>query len=100
MNPFRGVFVFIFALTITTGIGFFPSVAYAQKSVQGEFQLQHSTRWGDDVLPEGDYIYVVDLDASHAVVRVWQKGGGFSDSFVPQRFVQGNHLGESGIVLQ
>jgi hypothetical protein len=100
VNPFRGVFIMFFALLSATCLGLFSGSVCAQDRVQGEFKLSHPARWGQVVLPEGRYIYLVEMNSSRPVVRVWKMGGGFSDSFVPQSLVRGNHLLESGIILQ
>jgi hypothetical protein len=71
----------------------------AQKIITGEFNLSHEVRWENAVLPMGDYIYYVDTELRPAVVRVEQKGGGFSRTFVPIAVLRPGTKPDSGIDL-
>jgi len=100
VNPFRGVFIFVFAIVALAGMNFFTSTACAQNRARGEFNLKQKTHWENAILPEGNYLYSIETMPSPAVVRVWQKGGGFSGVFVPQSLLQENSLGHTEIVLR
>ena len=100
MHPFRGIFLFAFAILVMTGTDFLSSAAYAQNRAQGEFQLSQTTHWEKAILPEGKYLYSVETDASPAMVHVWQEGGSFSGVFVPKSVLRENSTGRTEIVVE
>ena len=77
----------------------FPRPSKAQQVVRGEFSLSQEVRWGNSVLPLGDYVYFVDSTRWPAVVRVEQRGGGFSGIFLPQALSRPGRQGNVGITL-
>jgi hypothetical protein len=100
VNRFRGTFLFAFAMIGVAGAITFSSGAFAQSLAHGEFKLAGMTHWEKAVLPEGEYSYSVDANTTPAVVRVKQKGGGFSAVFVAQSELRPNPGGSGEIVLR
>ena len=87
------VFSFIIVLAVFTTPG------RAQPIFTGEFNLPHEVRWNKSVLPMGDYVYYVDIQLRPAVVRVEQKGGEFSGTFIAQAFLRPGSIPGSGLAL-
>ena len=77
----------------------FPIPGKAQQIVRGEFSLFQEVRWENSVLPAGDYMFFVDSNRWPVLVRVQQKGGGFSAVFVPQSMLRPARHRDSGIAL-
>ena len=99
MNLIRGNSIIVLALLIITVTVIFPMQGRAQEVVRGEFSLPQEVRWGNSVLPMGDYVYFVDSNRWPAAVRVEQKGGGFSGMFIPQAVLRPGKHGNAGIAL-
>jgi len=76
-----------------------PGPGRTQDFASGEFTLAQGVRWENSVLPVGDYVYFVESNTSPQVVRVEQKGGGFSGVFTAQTFMRRESHGIGGIVL-
>jgi len=100
VNLVRGNFTVVLALLIIVFITIFPVPGRAQEVVRGEFSLSQEVRWGNSVLPMGDYVYFVDSNRWPAEVRVEQKRGGFTGMFIPQALLRPGKQGGSGIVLR
>lgn len=77
--------------------------ANAQSAFQGKFTLQHETRWGDAVLPAGDYVIELDLTSamgsgpSMAVIR--NAASGKRVAFVSSAIVDGGASGGSALLI-
>jgi hypothetical protein len=99
VNLIRGNSIVMSALLIIAVIVIFPLQGKAQQVVRGEFSLPQEVRWGNSVLPMGDYVYFVDSNRWPAAVRVEQKGGGFSGMFIPQAVLRPGKQGNAGIAL-
>lgn len=99
MNLIRGNSTILFAILVFAGIAIFPVPGTAQQILRGEFNLAREARWGNSVLPMGDYVYFVDSNRWPAVVRVEQKGGGFAGLFIPRALLRPGKPGSSGITL-
>jgi hypothetical protein len=99
VNLIRGNFIIVLALLILAVTVIFPLQGRAQQVVRGEFSLPREVRWGNSVLPMGDYVYFVDSNHWPAAVRVEQKGGGFSGMFIPQSVLRPGKQGDAGIAL-
>jgi hypothetical protein len=100
VNLIRGNSILVVELIIIAVIAIFPMQGRAQEEVvRGEFSLPQEVRWGNSVLPMGDYVYFVDSNRWPAAVRVEQKGGGFSGMFIPQSVLRPGKQGNSGIAL-
>ena len=100
MKLIRSIWSIIAAILTMVGVGFAPSPIFAQDGMGGEFKLSREVHWANSVLPTGDYVYSIESDSWPAIVRVRQKGGGFSGIFLPQTFLRGRYSGSSGIVLE
>jgi hypothetical protein len=100
VNLVRGNFIIVFVLLIIAFITIFPIPSRAQEVVRGEFSLSQEVRWGNSVLPMGDYVYFVDSNRWPAEVRVEQKRGGFTGMFIPQALLRPGKQGGSGMVLR
>jgi hypothetical protein len=99
VNLIRGNSIIVLALSIIPATVIFPMQGRAQEVVRGEFSLPQEVRWGNSVLPMGDYVYFVDSNRWPAAVRVEQKGGGFSGMFIPQAVLRPGKQGNAGIAL-
>ncbi len=99
MNLVRGNSIFVFIISVLIELVIFPMPGGAQQVVRGEFNLSRQVRWGNSVLPMGEYNYFVDSNHWPAVVRVEQGGGGFSGVFIPQALLRPGRKGSDGIVL-
>ena len=99
MNVARGNSIIVVVILLIAGIIVFPIQGRAQQVVRGEFSLSQEVRWENSVLPMGDYVYFVDSTRWPALVRVEQKGGGFSGMFVPHALLRPGKQGNVGIVL-
>ena len=98
MNLVRGNSIIVFALLIIAVIIIFPIPSRAQQVFRGEFSLPQEVRWGNSVLPMGDYVYFVDSNRWPAAVRVEQKGGSFTGMFIPQALLRPGTQRSTGIV--
>jgi hypothetical protein len=99
VNLIRGNSVVVLALLIIAVMALIPLQGRAQEVVRGEFSLPREVRWGNSVLPMGEYVYFVDSNHWPAAVRVEQKGGGFSGMFIPQSVFRPGKQGSRGIAL-
>ena len=99
MNLIRGISIIVFAILIITVTAIFPVPGAAQQILRGEFSLARKVRWGDSVLPMGDYMYFVEPNPWPPAVRVEQKDGSFIGVFIPQTMVRPGRKGKSGITL-
>jgi hypothetical protein len=99
VNLVRGTSIILFAIIVIVEVAIFPINGRAQQVLRGEFSLSREVRWEKSVLPMGDYIYFVEANRWPAVVRVEQKGGGFSGMFIPQSLLRPGSKGDTGIVL-
>lgn len=99
MNLVRGNSIILFVIIVIVEVIIFPIHGRAQQVLRGEFSLSQEVRWENSVLPMGDYVYYVESNRWPAVVRVEQKGGGFSGMFIPQALLRPGKQGNVGIVL-
>jgi len=99
VNPVRGRSIIAIAIFIIVEAILLPVSGKAQQVVHGEFSLYQEVRWQSSVLPAGDYMFFVDANHWPALVRVQQKGGGFSGVFVPQGLLRPGKHRDSGIAL-
>ena len=97
MNLIRGTSIIVFAILVIAEMAMFSVPGRAQQVVTGEFNLSREVRWQNSVLPMGDYVYFIDSNRSPVLVRVEQKGGGFSGLFIPQAFLRPGRQVNSGI---
>jgi hypothetical protein len=100
VNLVRGNLIIVLELLIIAFITIFPIPSRAQDVIRGEFSLSQEVRWGNSVLPMGDYVYFVDSTHWPAAVRVEQKRGGFTGMFIPQTLLRPGKQGSTGIVLR
>lgn len=96
MNLVRVNSILAFFIVVIIKAVIFPVSGFAQNVVRGDFKLPHDVRWENSVLPAGDYVYFVDIGRRPILVRVEQKGGGFSGVFVPDGYLKPGKPGESG----
>jgi hypothetical protein len=99
VNLVRGNSIVASAIFISVGIFLASIPGRAQGVVRGEFSLSQQVRWENSVLPMGDYVYFVDSNRWPVVVRVEQKGGGFSGMFIAQALIRPAKRGNLGISL-
>jgi len=99
VNLERRYFIFVYAILVIVNVILFPGQGQAQGLVSGHFKLSQEVRWENSVLPMGDYEYFVDSRRSPSVVRVQEKGGGFSGAFTPVTFLRREQRGAGGIAL-
>jgi hypothetical protein len=100
VNLVRGYSIIVIAILAFAEIMVFPMPGRAQEVLRGEFSLPQEARWGNSVLPMGDYVYFVDSTRWPAEVRVEQKAGGFSGMFIPQALLRPGRQGNTGITLR
>jgi hypothetical protein len=93
----RGNSIILFAILVIALLAGFPASSTAQDVISGEFNLSREVRWQNSVLPIGDYLYLIDPNRSPVLVRVEQKGGGFSGVFIPQAFLRPGKQVNNGI---
>jgi hypothetical protein len=99
VNLFRGKSIIVSAILVIADAVIFPIPGRTQQVLTGEFSLSQEVRWGNSVLPMGDYAYFVDSNRSPVVVRVQQKDGTFSGVFLPTTFLRPGKQGKTGIVF-
>jgi hypothetical protein len=99
VNLIRGKSIFVLATCVTAATIIFPIASRAQQVVRGEFSVSQAVRWGNSVLPMGDYVFFVEPNRWPFVVRVEQEGGGFSGMFIPEDSLRPGRQGKTGIVL-
>jgi hypothetical protein len=99
VKTIRGVSEILVAILTLAGAIAVPSCIRAQAFAGGQFKLSHSVRWGNAVLPTGNFIYSIDNGAGSTVVRVQQIGGSFAALFLPQTQSEGSDSSLRGIVL-
>jgi hypothetical protein len=89
----------VFAFLVLAGTVAGPSCVRAQAFAGGQFKLSQSVRWGNAVLPTGNFIYSIDNGAGSTIVRVQQIGGSFTGFFLPQTQSEGSDSSLRGVVL-
>jgi hypothetical protein len=97
VNLIRGHSIFLFAFLVIGILVVFPAPGTAQGVISGEFNLSREVHWQNSVLPMGDYLYFIDPNRSPVLVRVEQKGGGFSGVFISQAFTRPGKQVNEGI---
>jgi len=88
------------AILVLAGPGTISSPMFAQDRAVGEFKLSEKVRWGNSVLPKGEYVYSVDSGRSPMVVQVRQKDGNFFGTFTPLAFSKESYSGRGGIEVR
>lgn len=59
--PLTTIRKFVYAaLLAATALNFAPSAAVAEEPAHGKFTLKHEVRWGNAVVPAGDYAFSYD----------------------------------------
>jgi hypothetical protein len=97
VNLIRGNSIIMFAILVIAEMIVFSVPGRAQLVISGGFNLSREVRWQNSVLPMGEYVYFIDSNRSPVLVRVEQKGGGFSGVFIPQAFLRPGKQVSSGI---
>jgi hypothetical protein len=88
------------AILASSGAGVFSTPMFAQDRAVGEFKLSQEVRWGNSILPSGQYMFSVDSGRTPMIVQVRQKDGGFSGTFTPQAFHRESYSGPSAVVVE
>ena len=76
----------------------FADTANAQ-AVQGKFNLPHTVRWGQAVIPAGEYRYTLDPGAEPAVVIIYDAKTGRRVAFVTSPIAESNAKGDSALLI-
>lgn len=96
----RNITVAVAAIPALIVAGVFSGPMFAQDRAVGEFKLSEEVRWGNSILPRGQYEYSVDSGRSPMVVQVRQKDGGFSGTFTPQSYSKESYSGPAAVVVE
>jgi hypothetical protein len=93
----RGAGIVLFAsLLLATCLS--TGTANAQ-SLQGKFTLQHTARWGQAVIPAGEYRFTLDPGAAPALVVIYDANTGRRVAFVSSPIAEGNAKGGSALLI-
>ncbi len=92
--------IFAAFFLILAGPEFENDPIWAQDRAEGQFKLTEQVRWGNTVLPVGEYAYSVDSGRWPMQVWVRQKDGNFTGTFTPQGFSKESYSGPSAVVVE
>lgn len=84
--------------TVLLATCFFASAAGAQV-IQGTFTLQHSARWGQTILPAGDYRLRFDPAAEPGLVVVTNAKNNKAVTFISTRIAEDTAEGGSVLII-
>lgn len=77
----------------------FAGSANAQSWFRGKFTLQHETRWGDAVLPAGDYVVALNCSSGPCIAMIRNATSGKPVAFVSSPIVDGGANGGSALLI-
>jgi hypothetical protein len=69
------------------------------QSFQGKFTLHHTARWGQAVIPAGEYRFTMDPGAEPALVVIYDANNGRRVAFVTSGITEGNAKGNSALLI-
>jgi hypothetical protein len=76
----------------------FTDTAKAQ-SLQGKFTLHHTARWGQAVIPAGEYRFTLDRGAEPAMVVIYDANTGKRVAFVTSPIAETDAKGDSALLI-
>jgi len=66
---------FVYALLVATTLNFAPSMAAAEAPAHGKFTLAHGVRWGNALVPAGDYEFSYDPYVKSPILTLTKVNG-------------------------
>lgn len=82
MKNFRNLFLLLSIQSILTGA----VAANAQDALHGKFQLSSEVRWGQAVLPAGEYSFVLKSTKRPLMVEIFRADGNVSATVMASTF--------------
>lgn len=99
MNTNRSLRMVKFAVLVLLTACMGASLANAQTAA-GKFNLPVEVRWGQAVLPPGNYSFTLNFTANLPAYTVVVRGEGHTASMIASTIVDNNHSGKSELIVE